>query len=327
MKEIDCKDPKTSPFAENLQFLRAQHGMSQEALAEQCGVSRQSVSKWESGLAYPEMTSLLTLCDLFSMDLDTLLRGKAQTIVTANTDGYDRLMNRNALSISVGVGIILFGCGLCQLWSILWEQLHWASWLETMGAALLLLCILAAVTLFVVAGLQEDQFRKKHPVLESLYTDAQRDAFAARSVWLIAGPIAAILADVILLIAFVPLLEQFDWAIGVLIALFLWIMGGAVSVLVWVGLQQDKFNLTKYNLQNTPAYRRKEELTGLFCGCIMLVTTAVYLGVCLPQSRGWRQMAWLFAVGGIFCAIAALGVDYLYRRQIRAEEQPDLWED
>ena len=38
-------------------------------------------------------------------------------------------------------------------------------------------------------------------------------------------------------------------------------------------------------------------------------------------------MAWLFAVGGIFCAIAALGVDYLYRRQIRAEEQPDLWED
>ena len=36
-------------FAENLQYLRAQQGLTQEQLAERLSVSRQSVSKWESG--------------------------------------------------------------------------------------------------------------------------------------------------------------------------------------------------------------------------------------------------------------------------------------
>ena len=42
-------------FGENLQFLRKLRGMTQEDLAEKMDVSRQSVSKWESNAAYPEM--------------------------------------------------------------------------------------------------------------------------------------------------------------------------------------------------------------------------------------------------------------------------------
>ena len=43
-------------FFENLRFLRQlRRGMTQESLAEQMGVSRQTVSKWESGAAYPEL--------------------------------------------------------------------------------------------------------------------------------------------------------------------------------------------------------------------------------------------------------------------------------
>ena len=38
-------------FPENLQFLRAQNSVTQEQLAETLGVSRQSVSKWESGVS------------------------------------------------------------------------------------------------------------------------------------------------------------------------------------------------------------------------------------------------------------------------------------
>ena len=46
-----------------------------EKLAERMEVSRQSVSKWESGVSFPEMEKLLVLCDMFDTDLDTLLRG------------------------------------------------------------------------------------------------------------------------------------------------------------------------------------------------------------------------------------------------------------
>ncbi|MDE7009837.1 MAG: helix-turn-helix domain-containing protein, partial [Oscillospiraceae bacterium] len=42
-------------LSENLQFLRQRRGITQEQLAEELDVSRQSVSKWESGVSYPEM--------------------------------------------------------------------------------------------------------------------------------------------------------------------------------------------------------------------------------------------------------------------------------
>lgn len=61
-------------LGQNLQFLRKNNGMTQENLAQRMGVSRQTVSKWESGEASPELTKLLELGDVFSCKLDTLLR-------------------------------------------------------------------------------------------------------------------------------------------------------------------------------------------------------------------------------------------------------------
>ena len=58
----------------NLQYLRRNSGMTQEKLAQRMGVSRQTISKWESGEAYPEIGNLMELCDIFSCKLDQLLR-------------------------------------------------------------------------------------------------------------------------------------------------------------------------------------------------------------------------------------------------------------
>lgn len=59
-------------FCEKLQKLRKERHMSQEELADKLEVSRQAVSKWESGTTYPEMDKLLTLCKLFNITLDSL---------------------------------------------------------------------------------------------------------------------------------------------------------------------------------------------------------------------------------------------------------------
>ena len=62
-------------FGSNLQHLRKLHGaMTQEKLAEKVGVSRQTVSKWESGEVCPEVSKLMDLCDIFHCKLDELLR-------------------------------------------------------------------------------------------------------------------------------------------------------------------------------------------------------------------------------------------------------------
>ena len=59
----------------NLQYLRKLHGgMTQERLAERLAVSRQTVSKWETGEAYPELDKLMEISRLFSCTLDELLK-------------------------------------------------------------------------------------------------------------------------------------------------------------------------------------------------------------------------------------------------------------
>ena len=81
-------------FAENLVYLRQHYGVTQEGLAEQLGVSRQTVSKWEAGTNYPEMDKLLTLCDLFHVSMDDLMRGAVSIAREGDTERYDRHMNR-----------------------------------------------------------------------------------------------------------------------------------------------------------------------------------------------------------------------------------------
>ena len=60
-------------FGEKLTGLRKREGLSQEALAEQLGVSRQAVSRWEQGAALPDAAKLLPCARLFSVDVEWLL--------------------------------------------------------------------------------------------------------------------------------------------------------------------------------------------------------------------------------------------------------------
>ena len=60
-------------FGENLYNLRKKQKISQEKLAEKVGVSRQSVSKWENGTAYPEMNRIFELCKIFHCKLNDLV--------------------------------------------------------------------------------------------------------------------------------------------------------------------------------------------------------------------------------------------------------------
>ena len=60
-------------FGDNLKSIRKSKKMSQEDLAEKVNVSRQSVSKWETGEAYPEMNNILELCKIFNCKINDLV--------------------------------------------------------------------------------------------------------------------------------------------------------------------------------------------------------------------------------------------------------------
>ena len=61
-------------LAEKITYLRKQKEWSQEELADQMEISRQSVSKWESGASIPDMDKILKLSRLFEVSTDYLLK-------------------------------------------------------------------------------------------------------------------------------------------------------------------------------------------------------------------------------------------------------------
>lgn len=140
-------------FSENLQFLRTRAGVTQEQLAEELGVSRQSVSKWESNASFPEMDTLLRICDMYDVNLDILLRGSVEESLVTDTDRYDETMNRFSRRIAFSVGAILAGVG-----AILF--LTAAGLSEMLAGAFLLLVITVSVVVIVASVIQDDNFRK-----------------------------------------------------------------------------------------------------------------------------------------------------------------------
>ena len=91
----------------NIQELRKKAGMSQEALAEQLGVSRQAVSKWESGASTPDLDKILLIAEIFSVSVSELLTGEKEEQTPApapventfDAEKYEEMINNHLLQV------------------------------------------------------------------------------------------------------------------------------------------------------------------------------------------------------------------------------------
>ena len=66
-------------FSDKLQKIRKENNITQEGLADRLNVSRQAVSKWESGLAYPDTEKLIQISKIFNVSLDELINDNVDT--------------------------------------------------------------------------------------------------------------------------------------------------------------------------------------------------------------------------------------------------------
>ena len=78
-------------FNEKVALLRKQKGMTQEALAFKLGISRQSVSKWETGECEPDLSKLKEIASMFEVSIDYLLNDNYEDEVDKGdkTDSYN----------------------------------------------------------------------------------------------------------------------------------------------------------------------------------------------------------------------------------------------
>ncbi len=75
--------------------LRKQTGLSQEEFGEKLGLSRQSISKWETGEAIPDVDNLILLSQKYDISIDYLLLGKEHSSIHDNSQEKSKKKKKN----------------------------------------------------------------------------------------------------------------------------------------------------------------------------------------------------------------------------------------
>ena len=104
-------------IGEKIYTLRTKNGMTQEQLAENMGVSRQAISKWESDVSVPELGKLKSLANLFRVTLDELMgQEPVEETVVKVIEEWPKKTNKNKIlniiQMGQAVAIILLGIAL-----------------------------------------------------------------------------------------------------------------------------------------------------------------------------------------------------------------------
>ena len=135
-------------LGEQIKRLRAEQNLSQEELAEKVFVSRQSISNWENDKTYPDIKSLLLLGEVFSVSLDTLIKGDVETMKMEINAQEEREIRRN--SVIFGVLLVLLVLTPVPLG-------HFMGWWGIL--AWLILAVAVAVFAFKL-----EAYKKKHNI-------------------------------------------------------------------------------------------------------------------------------------------------------------------
>lgn len=93
-------------IGKKLKDARIRSGLTQENTAEKIGVSRQTISNWENERSYPDIISVIKLSSLYSISLDSLLKGDDEMI--RHLDESTNIVKSNKkLSIAIAINIVL----------------------------------------------------------------------------------------------------------------------------------------------------------------------------------------------------------------------------
>ncbi len=144
-------------LSEKIYMLRKKNDLSQEELAEKIGVSRQAISKWESGTSLPEIEKLISLSEYFNVSIDYLVKEQAEDEqIKEKPKAADEIKPQNrAMARRIGLVICVVGIACLILWGVVSvvlpaniEQISTSSMIQIDGNGIfLILC-----TILIAAG-------------------------------------------------------------------------------------------------------------------------------------------------------------------------------
>ena len=306
---------------------RKKNGWSQEELANKLGVSRQSVSKWESAQAVPDLKKILQLSEVFGVSTDYLIKdefeeapaqelmpvekGIEETIRNVSMEEASTFLESNETTsrlISTGVMICILSPVILILLSGLAEQGRIpidVSVAEASGTALLLIMVAAAVGIFIREGMRG----KKYEYLERIAIDTdygvdgmvkeRRDAYAeTHSRRLIIGVMMCIVSAVPMLAVYsMKYTNNSDLFPLICTVLLLVMCAVGVKLIVLTCIKQGGYD----RLLEEGDYTRLNKEAGKYDGVYWAIAIAVYLIWSFMTMR-W-EITWIvWPVAGVLYA-------------------------
>ena len=124
--------------------------LTQEQVADELGISRQTMSNWENNKTYPDIVSVIKMSDLYKVSLDYLLKGSGEKQMTNYMEYLEESTNTvksktnlsKIILIATYLGIWAFA--LIEFWLILSES-------DAMGFSIMFLWVILPITTFVIS--------------------------------------------------------------------------------------------------------------------------------------------------------------------------------
>lgn len=316
-------------LADKILSLRKSNGWSQEELAEKMNVSRQSISKWESAAAIPDINKILTMAKIFGVTTDYLLKDDIEKLEYTNEDAADNGIRvslqevRNFLNSRVSYARqIAFGVMLCILAPVLLivfsglvdEGTITEGIAYGVGIVAMLLLVSSAVAIFIISSakmkryqyLEEGNFELEYGVLGIV--KEKRAAFEKEYLYkTVFGIILCIMSAVPLIIA--GLTEASDMVYIALTALILVVASIGVYLIISAGTVKSGYDQLllegEFELETKESNKKAERFGSVYWPIVV----AIYLAWSfLTNDWGITWLVWPVA-GLIFAGISAvLGV-------------------
>lgn len=308
-------------LADKIIYLRKQAGFSQEELASQINVSRQSVSKWEGAQSIPDMDKILILSNLFGVSTDFLLKDEIEeldghSIVESSLDvrkvsleeanKYIEINQDLAPKLALGV----FMCIVSPIVLILLTSLRPMDMSENfasaVGLTVLLLLVASAVALFVYIGsqtkdyqfLEKEDFELQYGV-ESILNEKQNSKSSKNLLHVIMG-------IVLIIISIIPLLFSIDRnseTIGVSITIFIVAIG--VFNIIYGYMRNAIYSKILKKGDYTPANKKKERTNEIIGSIYWPIVVLLYLSYSFITGD-WGRSWIIWPIAGILFGIISV---------------------
>lgn len=316
-------------LADKIIELRKKNGWSQEELAEKLDVSRQSVSKWESAQAIPDMNRILKLSDIFGVSTDYLLKDDMdQSDTQENVEDFikaRKVTMEEAVSFldykAKASGRIAIGVLMCILSPVLFLALGAAyssgkialsdSQASGIGLVFMFILIGGAVALFVTTGLMGNRYEyfEQEPI-ETVYgvDGIVKDRKARfRSTYVTQLTLGIVLCVVSVLPVFITLIffgENNDFMSGMSVALLLMLAAIGVFLIVRVSVIEGGYQMLlqegDYTMEKKIENKRNEPISGIYWCAV----TAFYLAWSFITMR-WHQTWIVWPIAGVAYGVIA----------------------